>query len=74
MALPAMWARPRRSVSPSIWSRCVRMFIATVRVGRAGADEQQCDYRVRADAAGAGSKSHTGRAPNRTALHRTASW
>jgi hypothetical protein len=54
MALPAMRARPRRGISPSTWSRCVRMS-TTAKVGRAGADEQGRDYRVRPDSAGAGS-------------------
>src|ERR1700730_10094695 len=54
MALPAMRARPRRGISPSTRSRCVRMSM-TAKVGRAGADEQERDYRVRPESAGAGS-------------------
>jgi hypothetical protein len=71
MALPAMRARARRGISPSTRSRGLRIFM-TARVGRAGSDEQGRDYRVRPDSAGAGSVSRISRAPDRTALQRTA--
>ncbi len=54
IALPGMRARPRRSLSPPTWERCVRICMAT-RVGRAGACEQEHNYRVHPDSAGAGS-------------------
>lgn len=54
LALPAMRTRPRRGFSPSTWSLCVRIFM-TDKIGRAGADEQGRDHRVRSDSSGAGS-------------------
>jgi len=44
----------------------------TAKVGRAGADEQGRDYRVRPDSAGAGSYPRSA-APDRTALQQSAS-
>jgi hypothetical protein len=53
MALPAMRARARGGVSPPTSTGCQRISM-TARVGRAPADEQERDHRVRPDSTGAG--------------------
>jgi hypothetical protein len=71
MALPAMRARPRRGISSSTWSRCVRISISG-RVGRVGADEQGRNYRVRTDSVVAGSHRRSAAAPDCIVLQRIA--